>query len=97
LANVIERAVVLGEGQTLSSNDFPQNLLPSQPPSLPPSLPPSSPKRDGTLSQEIARLERQRIADALEKAKGNKSETARVLGIKRSTLISKLQKYNMLL
>jgi transcriptional regulator with GAF, ATPase, and Fis domain len=43
----------------------------------------------------LADIERERILAALREAKGNKSEAARLLGLPRSTLISKLRKYRL--
>jgi two-component system response regulator HydG len=48
------------------------------------------------LNRVLEDLERQLIARALEKAKGVKTETARLLGIKTSALYYKLEKYGLL-
>ena len=87
LANVLERAVVLGERETISVNDLPQNLDPSEP----------APARrtETALPQEMGEIEKQRIVEALEMAKGNKSEAARMLGLKWGTFYSKIKKYNL--
>ena len=45
---------------------------------------------------EFLAFERQRLIDALEEGRGNKSEAARLLGIPRSTFCSKLKKHGML-
>jgi transcriptional regulator with GAF, ATPase, and Fis domain len=45
---------------------------------------------------EFLGFERHRLIDALAEAKGNKSEAARLLGMPRSTLCSKLKKHGML-
>ncbi len=45
---------------------------------------------------EIKDIEATRIKKALEEANGNKSEAARILGMKRTTLMSRLKKINML-
>ncbi|MHC5542348.1 helix-turn-helix domain-containing protein, partial [Singulisphaera rosea] len=50
---------------------------------------------DGWDSEFVA-FERQRLLDALTEADGNKSEAARLLGMPRSTLCSKLKKHGML-
>jgi DNA-binding NtrC family response regulator len=45
---------------------------------------------------EFLAYERQRLQDALEEASGNKSIAARLLGMPRSTFISKLKKHEIL-
>ncbi len=45
---------------------------------------------------ELERYERHRLIDALNEANGNKAEAARLLGIPRSTLISKLKRQGLM-
>jgi NtrC-family two-component system response regulator AlgB len=45
---------------------------------------------------EFLAFERQRLTDALGEARGNQSEAARLLGMPRSTLCSKLEKHGLL-
>ena len=87
LANVLERAVVLGERETISVNDLPQNLDPSEPT--------LAGRTESALPQEMGKIEKQRIVEALEMANGNKSEAARMLGLKWGTFYSKIKKYNL--
>jgi len=87
LANVLERAVVLGEGEIISVHDLPQDLVPSEPALIP--------RTEAALRQEMGKIEKQRIIDAMEMAKGNKSEAARMLGLKWGTFYSKIKKYNL--
>jgi DNA-binding NtrC family response regulator len=47
------------------------------------------------LKDAIAELERTMLAKALKDTGGNKSEAARVLGVSRSSLISKVQEYKL--
>ena len=56
---------------------------------------PALPERKGTFAQEIEVVEKQLIVEALEKAKGNKSEAARMLGLKWGTFYSKLKKFKI--
>jgi transcriptional regulator of acetoin/glycerol metabolism len=44
---------------------------------------------------EVAAYERQRLVDALDGARNNKSEAARILGMPRSTFFSKLKKHGL--
>ncbi len=48
-----------------------------------------------SLKEALAALELRLIREALDKAKGNKSEAARVLGVSRSNLIAKVQEYRL--
>ena len=47
------------------------------------------------LKQRIAELEKTLIEQALQQADGNVSQTARILAIQRTTLIEKINKYNL--
>ncbi len=53
------------------------------------------PPHDGALRTAIVRLERGMIADALVQAGGNKSLTARQLGLSRQGLAKKMHRYGM--
>jgi DNA-binding NtrC family response regulator len=44
---------------------------------------------------ELSAYERQRLLDALGETRGNKSEAARLLGMPRTTLCSKLKKHGL--
>jgi two-component system, NtrC family, response regulator AtoC len=99
LRNVIERAIlVCGDGEIraehlpagtmstmfMSRRDTP---IPDDEPVDEQWLPP----RPRTKGPE----ERQWIVDALERAKGNQTKTARMLGISRRTLITRLEEYGL--
>jgi DNA-binding NtrC family response regulator len=47
------------------------------------------------LKHRVEHFERALIVTALEKAKGNRSEAARALGVNRVTLLGKLHKYGL--
>ena len=92
LMNTIERGVVLCRGEYLDVQDF--------------SLPQASHitvEKEETAPQEPAgiipleEVEKKTILEALESTQGNKSETARKLGITRRTLHQKLKKYGAML
>ncbi|CAA7601258.1 RNA polymerase sigma factor 54 interaction domain protein [Acididesulfobacillus acetoxydans] len=83
LRNVVERAVILSEGDTILPADL---ALPPPDETGPPHFSPASaPDREDP--------EKQRLLQALSQAKGNKSQAARILGITRATLYSRLQRY----
>jgi len=91
LMNAVERSVILCRGEYISEVDFPLSVL------------------DATAQdQEIIKgeempvdlpleeVEKVTILNTLESAGGNKSETARRLGITRRTLHKKLKKYGVM-
>jgi transcriptional regulator with GAF, ATPase, and Fis domain len=104
LENVIERAVVVAEGPTVTVAELPPELLrnlDSQ------EAEPDRLEMDDSLDgsalfaglraerAERAQRERERLVRALAAAGGNKAEAARALGLARSTLVSRLKKYGL--
>lgn len=102
LENVLERAVLIAPGnlitaesivieeddgglgavaKTASSRSTPSDL--------------ASGHLSGTLDAVRSRAERDRIIDAIQKNRGNKSLAARSLGISRSSLYNKLKRYDL--
>jgi sigma-54 specific flagellar transcriptional regulator A len=47
------------------------------------------------LKQHLLEIEQRLIKEALSKAQGNVSKTARLLSLRRTTLIEKINKYGM--
>ncbi len=90
LRNVVERALVLGDGPTLQLDDLPPEMLHAAPiePGAPPAVTP------GTV-RTLAQLEREAIAAALEATGGNKARAAALLGIDRTTLYRKLKDHKV--
>src|SRR6185503_7391296 len=82
LRNAIERMLVLFDGGVVEADDLPPEMRAH-----------ADRPRPGTLADAIVTLERERIASALEANQGNKSATARALGISRPTLDKKLREY----
>jgi two-component system, NtrC family, response regulator AtoC len=89
LRNVIERAVLLADGDRLGAALFAQILRPRgrEPQADPFRLP------DGGISLET--LERDLIRQALERAGGNRTRAAALLGLSRDTLRYRLEKYGI--
>jgi two-component system response regulator HydG len=87
LRNVIERAMVLGDGPILDVDDLPPELLRAAP-AASPEVPP-----DAKLVRPLAELEREAILAALAATDGNKARAAALLGIDRTTLYRKLKDY----
>lgn len=82
LENVIERALILCGGGVITEKELPPHLLnytPSEPDILEEVLP-------------LEEVERRLIYKALERAKGNKSQAAKLLGITRRRLYSMLER-----
>jgi two-component system response regulator HydG len=90
LMNAIERGVILCRGDYVSEMDFPLSVS---------DIP--APEQESTREELLADLpleevEKVTILQTLESAGGNKSETARRLGITRRTLHKKLKKYGVM-
>ncbi len=84
LRNAVERLLVLHDGGVVEVDDLPPEQRAHQGRPAP-----------GTLADAIARLEKEQIAAALAANAGNKSATARTLGISRPTLDKKLREYEI--
>jgi len=105
LRNVVDRAVVLCDGDTIAPEHLPPQLLRARPASpseretdprdAPPAgAPPPEDPRDA-LNAEIRELERSRIVDALAQCGGNQTQAAKLLGISRRTLVSRLGEFEL--
>ncbi|HYO47451.1 MAG TPA: sigma-54 dependent transcriptional regulator [Gemmatimonadota bacterium] len=94
LENMIERAIVLCEGDRLDAQLFPINEKrgPRASSAVTLSVPPAGAI---TLDNALESIERSMIEDALEKSGGVKTRTAELLGIKTSALYYKLEKYGL--
>ncbi len=90
LQNVIERAVNLCEGNTISSDILLEKLnIPTNKKSIVSSI------YEQKLKKSIKTLEHHTILTCLEKNRGNMLLTARELGIARSTLYRKVREINL--
>jgi two-component system, NtrC family, response regulator HydG len=94
LENAVEQALVFSEGPELTESDLPAFLRGPAAQKTAGALPVV--QGDRSLPEILEDLERQLIAQAYEKAKGVKTETARLLGIKTSALYYKLEKYGFI-
>ncbi len=107
LENVLERAVVLTEGPTVTVADLPVNLQSVgrqfSRPTASLRLQPRSSRLSDRGSPSVEEpvpwrkldedAERELLLSALQKCGGNKARAAKMLGIPRSTFFSKLKKY----
>lgn len=83
LGFVIETAVARARGRTIEPSDLPPLAWPREPQSIEP--------LDGTYVE----VERRMLERALERAAGNKSKAARLLGLKRTTFLDKLRRHSL--
>ena len=91
LENAVERAVILGPGDYMTEKELPLSITKAYPHAEDVDWPTRVRKQPQSLDE----VEREAVLAALEASGGNKSETARVLGITRKTLHKKLQKYGV--
>jgi DNA-binding NtrC family response regulator len=92
LENTMERAMILASDGLVRA-DYLQLRTLAAPPKTVAAPPAPGPVASGTLTDELDDLERNRLAAALEKHRGRKSDVARELGINRSTLYYRLKKF----
>lgn len=86
LANALEHAVILSNGQTIEPDDLPTSVTRQGP----------APKRTTTRArsgQTLREIEMEVILEALERNEGDKPKTASELGIALKTLYNKLNQY----
>jgi two-component system response regulator AtoC len=97
IENVIERAMVLSQGQMIGIRHLPQEiantLMPTQPEVEVLNL--SENLSSFALEPAVEKLERHYIGRALEQCGGNKTKAARLLEVSERTLWYKLKKYDM--
>ena len=91
LLNVLERAVVLCQGEFVGTGDLPEKIfaLQDRPSGIEAQL------GGGSLKYALTQPERQLIIQALEASGWNRQNTAKALGINRTTLYKKMKRYNI--
>ena len=95
LRNVIERAVLLGSGQMITSEHLPVERLESVPPPGESSAAALLSAAESAPTADLGSAERERILDALERCVWNQSQAAKLLGISRGTLIKRIEEYGL--
>jgi DNA-binding NtrC family response regulator len=83
LEHIIERAVILADGNTLKLKHLPRRFQQADLPSL----------NSAKTFETLAEMEKKYILEVLEATGGNKSKTAKVLGISRAALWRKLKQF----
>ncbi len=96
LENVVERAVVLCEGDTIDSEDLPTDLRGPLPHEITPESLVAGDSHLLPLKQALEAPEKLLIERALQHHGGNRQATASTLGINRSTLFNKMRKFDLL-
>jgi transcriptional regulator with PAS, ATPase and Fis domain len=91
LRNAIERAVILCEGGLITSDHLPVGVTSVSKPAARAASP--APPSSGPVTLDS--VEREMIVDALSRAGNNKSEAARLLGLTRAQLYSRLDKHGL--
>jgi transcriptional regulator with GAF, ATPase, and Fis domain len=86
LENAIERAIVLGEGETIMPEDLPETILDSSP---------GTPHESATYLSSVKGAKRQAIVAALEQARGSYIEAAKTLGIHPNSLLRLMRNLNV--
>ena len=77
LANVIERAIILSASDTIQPQDLPFGNLPQSRPDL----------------SSLKEMEKAHIQTVLRSTNGNKTQTAKILGISVRNLYRKMEQY----
>ncbi|MCR9163505.1 MAG: sigma 54-interacting transcriptional regulator [Nannocystaceae bacterium] len=90
LRNMVERALVLGDGAILELDDLPPEMQHAAPKGGSAGVTAGPAVTPGTI-RTLAELEREAIAAALTATGGNKARAAALLGIDRTTLYRKLK------
>ena len=86
----IQRAVLIARGWVLTADLLPDRIRGIDKPPTDPPLPLLSP------GMTLSAVEREHIAKTLAWTGGNKTRTAKVLGISRRALYNKLERYQLL-
>jgi DNA-binding NtrC family response regulator len=86
LQNLIERLIVLGDGETLRADDVEREL----------GRPRLVPAGEPSLDSRRRSAEREALQDALGRASGNRTVAARLLGVSRRTLYNKLAEHQLI-
>lgn len=88
LENVLEQAVNWNNDEIIDFRRIPNRFWEEDPLK-------GEPEEAAPLKQEVSRAERELLEKALRDAGGNRSEAARLMGISRSALYRRLEKFNL--
>ena len=88
LENTVERAVILCQGEQVSPQELPPQIIPKSATS-------ARLEEPQTETPTLRDMEREMIRATLVEQKGNKSKSAKILGIARQTLLNKIKEYKL--
>jgi two-component system NtrC family response regulator len=88
LANVLERAQILAEGNVITIDDLPENLIQVSKPT-----PISLNASPVSTPDDLEVVERKHVEEVLRKCGNNKVHASKALGISRRTLYRLIEKY----
>ncbi|HEY3308742.1 MAG TPA: sigma-54 dependent transcriptional regulator [Desulfuromonadaceae bacterium] len=97
LENLVERMVIMKDSGFITPDDLPEKYLCFRPPVQAPLLAVGNklPPKGICLNSAVDEFENGLILQALSRTRGNKKEAALLLNLKRTTLIEKLKKKNL--
>jgi two-component system response regulator AtoC len=84
LENIVTRLVALSDGGPLGTASLDE-----------PAAAPARSPHDGSFREQVERLERSLLTQAISASAGNQSEAARKLGLSRATFLDKLKRYGL--
>ena len=93
LENLVKRVIILCDNQVAGFDDLPERL--QQNSVLIQPVEEDLLEKGGTLSIAVKNFEKRLILEALEKSDGVKAKAAKLLNIKRTTLVEKIKKQNV--
>jgi DNA-binding NtrC family response regulator len=88
LENTVERAVILCQGEQITVQELPPQMLPGE-------LMPKEQNKAQSATPTLRDMEREMIRATLAGNNGNKSKSAKLLGIARQTLLNKIKEYGL--
>jgi DNA-binding NtrC family response regulator len=92
LENLIKRVMALCESDTAGVADLPEHIRPEEPEVVRKDAAFALPAEIPSFDSAVKDFERKLILDALEKCDGVKTKAAKLLNIKRTTLVEKMKK-----
>ncbi len=88
LENTVERAVILCQGERITLQELPPQMLPGE-------MRSNEQKKVASTTPTLRDMEREMIRATLSENDGNKSKSAKLLGIARQTLLNKIKEYGL--